>query len=100
MNVLHQLRKERINSKLPIVKVVDKGEKFKMVGIALANGTELSDHKTSLASKLIVIEGSIEYKESNRNFTLHHFDDVEIPENEIHALVAKEDSLCLLIQKN
>jgi len=99
MDTLHQLRRERIKSELPVVKVVDKGNDFKMVGIALAKSVELKDHKTNLASKLIVIEGSVEYKENARSFTLHQFDEIDIPVNELHALVAKEDSLCLLIQK-
>ena len=100
MSVLHQLRTERVKSEKPVVKVVDKGNGFKMVGIALAKNVELKDHKTSLASKLVIIEGVVEYKESARCFTLHQFDEIDIPENEMHALVAKEDSLCLLIQKN
>ena len=100
MSILHQLRSERIKSKLPIVKVVEKSDGCKIIGIALGKDIELKDHKTSLESRLIVLEGKVEYKENSRSFSLHEFDEIDIPINEVHALAAKEDSLCLLIQKS
>lgn len=99
MSILHQLRTDRIKSEKPVVKVVDKGEGFKMIGIALAENVVLKDHKTNLVSKLVIIEGAVEYKENTRSFILHQFDEIDIPVNEVHALVAKKDALCLLIQK-
>ena len=78
---------------------MSKGEGMKMIGIALAEGVKLKEHKTNLNSKLLVLEGTVKYEESNRSFTLHHFDEIEIPVNELHSLSATEDSLCLLIQK-
>ena len=99
MSILHQLRSERINSKLPIVKVVEQGAGCKIIGIALGKNIDLKDHKTNLESRLIVLEGKVEYVEANLAFTLHEFDEVAIPVDVIHKLSAKEDSLCLLIQK-
>lgn len=99
MSTLHQLRSERIKSELPIVKVVEQGDGCKIIGIALGKNIDLKDHKTKLESRLIVLEGKVEYKEENRSFTLHEFDEIDIPVGEMHMLSAKEDSLCLLIQK-
>lgn len=100
MGMLHQLRKERITSKVPVVKVFEKNSGLKIIGIALGKDVVLKEHMTKLESKLVILEGAVEYIEESRSFTFHHFDEFDIPINTKHSLLAKEDSLCLLIQKS
>ena len=100
MVTLHDLRSERIGSTKPIARVIEKGDDFKILGLAIAKDIALNEHKTNQISKLIVLEGSVEYVEENRSFTLKHYDEFDIPVGIMHALIAKEDSLCLLIQKS
>ncbi|MNL35784.1 hypothetical protein D3C87_1578320 [compost metagenome] len=58
----------------------------------------LKAHQTSLKAKLVVIEGKVNYIESERSIVLEKFDELEIPKTIVHSVEALEDSICLLIQ--
>lgn len=82
----------------PIIKVLKKGEGFKVIVIGFKKEAILKEHQTPINAKLLVIKGSVTYKEADREIKLKQFQDLEIPVNVKHSLQADENSICLLIQ--
>lgn len=99
MITLHELRRERIGSTKPIARVIEKVDHLNILGLAISKDIMLKEHKTDLVSRLIVLEGVVEYIEGDTSVVLHSFDEYDIPLHKVHALRAIEDCLCLLIQK-
>lgn len=83
----------------PVAKVLQKGENFKILAIGFKENMILKDHKTPYKSKLLVINGSIKYCEGANEILANQFDEIEIPVNEIHKIIAISHSICLLIQQ-
>jgi len=82
----------------PVAKALYKKEGFKVLVLAFKKDMVLKEHKANVPTKLVVIKGEVTYKSDTTEQLLHCFDEFEIPVNELHAVVAKEDSLCMLIQ--
>jgi quercetin dioxygenase-like cupin family protein len=82
----------------PIVKVLQKSEHVKVIVLGFKKGLGLKEHKTNVATKLVVIEGSINYTEGGASVIIDSFEDMDIPVNAPHAVEALEDSICFLIQ--
>lgn len=82
----------------PVIKILRKGEGFKVIVIGLKKGIVLKEHQTPIIAKLVVIKGSVIYRESDREIKLNQFQDLEIPVNVKHAVEAEENSICFLIQ--
>lgn len=93
--VLAQLEQTR---KGPVIKVLEKGEQFKVIVLAFKKGMELKAHHTPIPARLVVVEGEVNYEETGRSVVLSRFDDLSIPVNVQHSVKAVEDSICLLIQ--
>lgn len=89
---------EHQNSEHPTIKILKKGEGYKIIVIGFKKGMILKEHSTPIPAKLLVIEGKVNYKEADKNLILDKFNEYEIPINVIHAVEALEDSICLLIQ--
>lgn len=88
------------NSDRPKIKILKKGEDYKIIVMGFKKGMILKEHSTPIPAKLLVIEGKVNYKEADKNLIIDKFDEYEIPINVIHAVDALEDSICLLIQAN
>ena len=58
----------------------------------------MKEHITKLPAVLTILKGHIIYKQGNIEKSLFQYDDIHIPVNEMHSLLALEDSLCLLTQ--
>lgn len=82
----------------PVAKPLHKGDNFKVLIIGFKSGMKLKEHTASMPSKLTVILGKVIYKQQGKETELQQYDEIEIPVNIIHFVVAKEDSLCLLTQ--
>jgi quercetin dioxygenase-like cupin family protein len=82
----------------PVAKALYKTDAFKVLAIAFKKGMVLKEHKAHLPSKLIVMEGSVMYKNKDVERFLHKYDEHVIPTDETHFVEAIEDSLCMLIQ--
>lgn len=83
----------------PIMFLLDKNNQFKLIAIGFKNGTILPNHSTARESKLIVVKGSLLYKENNQEaIVLNELDYFEIPLHTVHQLKGNEDSICLLLQ--
>lgn len=92
---IKQLLQTSIN---PIARVMYSKDHFRVLCIGFKKDMILRDHKTPYNTKLLVIEGNVIYNQQNVEHKLSVFDEIIIPINEIHNVVALEDSLCLLIQ--
>ena len=92
--VLHELELKNH----PVAKALYKKEGFKILVLAFKKDMVLKEHKAYVPTKLVVIKGEVIYKSEITEQYLHCYDEFEIPVNELHAVVAKEDSLCMLIQ--
>jgi quercetin dioxygenase-like cupin family protein len=82
----------------PVARALHKGEDFKVLAIGFRRGMILADHKAHIPSKLTVLYGSVEYKETDKVVTLSQYEEVGIPVEITHSVEALEDSLCLLTQ--
>lgn len=82
----------------PVIKVLEKGEQFKVIVLAFKKGMELKAHHTPIRARLVVMQGEVNYLEAERTVRLTKFDDLSIPVNIRHSVEALEDSVCLLIQ--
>ena len=82
----------------PVAKALFKKEGLKVLVIAFKNGMVLKEHKANVPTKLVVLEGSVKYKSETTEIELGKYDDFEIPINELHAVNALENSLCMLVQ--
>jgi hypothetical protein len=82
----------------PIVKILVKGNGGKVIVLGFRKGMVLKEHKTGLSTRLMVIDGQINYFSSNGMLTLSKFDELDIPVNEPHSVEALADSICFLIQ--
>ena len=82
----------------PVAKALFKKEGFKVLVIAFKNGMVLKEHKANVPTKLVVLEGSVKYKSETTEIELGKYDEFEIPINELHAVNALENSLCMLVQ--
>lgn len=82
----------------PVAKALYKKEGFKVLVLAFKKDMLLKEHKAHVPTKLVVIKGEVIYKSETTEQSLSCYDEFEIPVNEQHAVLAKEDSLCMLIQ--
>ncbi|MDP9079611.1 MAG: hypothetical protein M3O71_19455 [Bacteroidota bacterium] len=85
-------------SNRPIAKIIKHIGNNKVIVIGLKKGITWADHKISLPTILIVVDGSIIYREGHKATALEKLDNFNIPANITHALEALEDSLCILLQ--
>jgi quercetin dioxygenase-like cupin family protein len=93
-DVLQQLE----NSTTPVVRILQRGEHFKVLVLGFKKGMVLKEHQTNITSKLVIVDGSIVYRRANDSVNLNKFDEIDIPINVPHSVEAQEDSICFLIQ--
>ena len=93
-DVLAQLE----NAVNPVVKIVQRGDQFKVIVLGFKKGMILKEHKTPIPAKLVIISGSVVYKQGQESITLNKYDEHDIPVDIIHSVEALDDSLCFLIQ--
>lgn len=82
----------------PVIKILEKGDQFKVIVLGFKKEMVLKAHQTPLRAKLVVVEGKVNYIEETRSVVLEKFDELAIPKTVIHSVAALEDSICLLIQ--
>lgn len=82
----------------PVIKVLVKGETGKVIVLGFKKGMVLKEHKTGHSTRLLVIDGQINFLSARGTVTLSKFDELDIPVNEPHSVEAQADSICFLIQ--
>jgi quercetin dioxygenase-like cupin family protein len=93
-----QIERELENAKHPVARALHKGEHSRVLAIGFKKGMILKAHEAHLPSRLLVLEGSVLYREGVRETILKAKDDIEVPMAVIHDVTALENSLCILMQ--
>ncbi len=81
----------------PVVQVLQQQSAGKVLALGFKKGMALKQHQTVIPAKLVVISGSVVYKQDDRSVTLSKFSDLDIPVKVMHSVEALEESVCLLI---
>jgi quercetin dioxygenase-like cupin family protein len=82
----------------PVAQALYKTEQIKVIVIGFKKGMILKDHQTNLPAKLTLLKGKVVYNQLGIETKMDEYDEVIIPINTIHNVLALEDSLCILIQ--
>ena len=82
----------------PVAKALYKKDGFKVLMLAFKKGMILKEHKAHVPTKLVVLEGSVKYISESTEIELGKYDEFDIPVNDLHAVSALENSLCMLLQ--
>ncbi|WP_417363242.1 hypothetical protein [Galbibacter sp.] len=98
--VIKEVKDKLKTSKGPVALALHQGTGFKILVMGFNKNMVLKEHKAYLKSKLTVLEGAVVYQEQGREVTLKQYEEVDIPVEVPHWVVALEDSLCLLTQGN
>ena len=96
--IIKEILAELETKEHPVAKTLFKKEGFKVLVIAFKKGMILKEHKAHVPTKLVVLEGKIIYKSTTNEIQIEQYDEFEIPVNDLHAVHALEDSLCMLVQ--
>ncbi|UXP31632.1 hypothetical protein N6H18_14885 [Reichenbachiella agarivorans] len=83
----------------PVVKVLHKTDKTKIVGVGLKKGVMLAEHLTKVPTKMIVIEGQIQYSQKGEETILSKLDEWDIPVEVLHEVLGLENSLFVLMME-
>jgi quercetin dioxygenase-like cupin family protein len=82
----------------PVIKVLVKGGTAKVIVLGFKKGMTLNEHKTGISTRLVLIDGQINYLSAGGRITMNKYDDLDIPVNQLHSVEALADSICFLIQ--
>jgi len=96
--IIHEVLTQLKTAAGPVVKILQRSDNIKVIVLGLKKGMILKEHKTGITTKLVIVEGSVIYKEGNASVTINKFEDIDIPVNVLHSVEAVEDSICFLIQ--
>ncbi len=96
--IIQDVIKALANATGPIVKVLVKGTAGKVLVLGLKKDMVLKEHQTGVNTRLVVIDGQINYVSRHGTVIMSKFDELDIPVNEPHSVAALEDSICFLIQ--
>ena len=96
--IIKEILTELETKEHPVAKALFKKEGFKVLVIAFKKGMILKEHKAHVPTKLVVLEGKIIYISDTNETELNMYDEFDIPVNEMHAVHAKNDALCILVQ--
>lgn len=95
--VIHEVLAQLENANAPVIKVLQAHAAGKTLVIGFKSGMTLKEHRTAVPAKLLVIDGSVTYKQEGVSVTLSKYANLEIPVDILHSIEAQEDSICLLL---
>lgn len=83
----------------PAVLAIRRSAQRNITAIGLQKGQVLKEHKTSFETTLIVLRGEIQFVIGEEVQELQALDVFEVPCDIYHKVVAKEESIFMLIQE-
>ena len=96
--IIREILSELETKDHPVAKALYKKEGFKVLVLAFKKEMILKEHKAHVPTKIVVLDGRVIYKSDAEEIILDKYDEFDIPVNELHAVHALEDSLCMLLQ--
>ena len=94
---LTELNEQLLNSDKPIVASIMKSDNTRLIAIGLNSGVILKRHTAPGRTKLIVIQGQINYMTDKETLTLDQYQTHDIPLEEVHSVTAETPSIFLLL---
>lgn len=96
--VVQELLDKLETSTKPVARVYFKSDQFKIIFIAFKAGMVLDQHTAAMQSRLMVLEGQVNYIQEGTTTLLNAHDYIDIPPHIIHEVHSLQDSLCMLTQ--
>ena len=96
--IIREILSELETKDHPVAKALYKKEGFKVLVLAFKKEMILKEHKAHVPTKLVVLDGRVIYKSDAEEIILSKYDEFDIPVNDLHAVHALKDSLCMLLQ--
>lgn len=97
---IKEIRAQIKTAKSPVVSLLTKGSQSKLIAIGLGKGVELTEHKAPGPTRIIILEGIIEYRTTEGTKLFTAMAEYQIPIDEIHSVIGKEHSIFLLSVNN
>ncbi|TXF84370.1 hypothetical protein FUA23_21160 [Neolewinella aurantiaca] len=82
----------------PVTKNLYSSNGFQVIVLGLNAGELFPDHVTKVPAKLTVLEGSVVYQDADTSVPLFCYDEIDIPVDKVHSVLANRRSICLLIR--
>lgn len=95
--MLKELMTEVNTKTSPAVKLLHKNNYTKVLAIAFKENMLLKEHKSPGLAHLVVMQGKVEYRSKNEAVILDCYDEMNIPGEDLHSVLALEDALIILI---
>jgi len=95
--IIHEVLAQLEKANAPVIKVLQAHAAGKTLVLGFKSGMILKEHRTAVPARLLVIDGSVTYKQEGVSVTLNKYADLEIPVDILHSVEAQEDSICLLL---
>ncbi len=73
-------------------------EALEILSITLEKGAVFPEHTSPRDAFLIVLQGALEFQINGKHFSLVQFEDFSFPKEEVHRVLALEDSRFLIIR--
>ena len=96
--IIHNAIADLASAQNPIMRILHEGANSKALVLTFRTGMTIKEHKSNVPATLIVVSGKINYHTSKTTITLEMYDNLSIIPEELHAVTALEDSVCLLIK--
>ena len=96
--IIREILSELETKDHPVAKALYKKDGFKVLMLAFKKEMILKEHKANIPTKLVVLDGKLLYKSDSEEIIFNKYDEFDIPVNDLHAVSALEDSLCMLLQ--
>ena len=96
--IIHNAIADLASAQHPIMKTLHEGDNFKALVLTFKEGMTIKEHKSNVPATLIIVSGKINYHTSATTVTLEKYDNFSIIPEELHAVTALEDSVCLLLR--
>ena len=96
--IIHNAIADLASAQNPIMRILHEGGNFKALVLTFKEGMTIKEHKSNVPATLVVVSGKINYHNATTTVTLEKYDNFSIIPEELHAVTALEDSVCLLLK--
>jgi quercetin dioxygenase-like cupin family protein len=96
--IIHSAITDLASAQSPIIRILHEGVNSKALVLTFKEGMTIKEHKSNVPATLVVMSGKINFHNAITTVTLEKYDNFSIIPEELHAVTALEDSVCLLLK--
>lgn len=96
--IIHNAIADLASAQHPVMQTLHEGDNFKALVLTFREGMTIKEHKSNVPATIVVVSGKINYHNATTTVTLEKYDNLSIIPEELHAVTALEDSVCLLLK--